>query len=204
MFDLHNFLEYLIPFFHTTKGVFIFIPLYSLWVTLLLPGVWVSMLAGVIYGTWKGSLIVFLGALIGAEIAFVLGRSLFRDFIQKKLYNYPRIQAIQKSISGEGLKLIFLTRLSPVFPFSFLNFAYGLSEVSFRDYTIGLIGILPGTILFCSLGDLAGNLSQFGNVLSGNVDSSQFLIRIVGLLATIATFWLVVRASRNALKDFNS
>ena len=56
-------------------GALVFVPLYALWVTLLLPGVWASMLAGALYGPWWGSLIVFLGACLGAEAAFMLGRT---------------------------------------------------------------------------------------------------------------------------------
>ena len=111
------------------------------------------------------------------------------------------MQSIQKGISGEGLKLILLTRLSPAFPFSVLNLAYGLSEVSFRDYTIGLIGILPGTILFCGLGELAGDLAQFNEVLSGNKDLPSIAIRLIGLISTLAVVWLVSRTARSVLQD---
>jgi len=82
-----------------------------------------------------------------------------------------------------------------------LNFIYGLSDVSFRDYTIGLIGILPGTILFCGLGSLAGDLARFGEVLSDDNDLTSSVIRLVGLTATLAVVWLVARAARNVLKD---
>ena len=103
-------------------------------------------------------------------------------------------------MSREGLKLVLLTRLSPAFPFSLLNFAYGLSEVSLRDYTIGLIGILPGTILFCGLGALAGDVAGFGEVLSGEADAGTWALRIGGLLATVASVWLVGRAAQRALQ----
>ncbi|MBM5791350.1 MAG: TVP38/TMEM64 family protein, partial [Cyanobacteria bacterium M_surface_10_m1_298] len=101
----------------------------------------------------------------------------------------------------EGLKLVLLTRLSPAFPFSLLNFAYGLSEVSLRDYTIGLIGILPGTILFCGLGALAGDVARFGTVLSGEADPFTWSLRVVGVLATVAVVWVVGRAARRALQE---
>ena len=93
-----------------------------------------------------------------------------------------------------------LTRLSPAFPFSLLNLAYGLSEVSLRDYTIGLIGIIPGTILFCGLGALAGDVARFGEVLSGEADPLTWALRVVGIAATVASVWLVGRAAQRALK----
>ena len=77
-------------------GGLVFIPLYAVWVTLLLPGVWASMLAGALYGTWWGSLIVFVGASLGAEAAFLLGRYWLRDWTSKRLMQYPKLQAVER------------------------------------------------------------------------------------------------------------
>jgi uncharacterized membrane protein YdjX (TVP38/TMEM64 family) len=190
----------LLPALKSPAGALAFVPLYALWVTLLLPGVWASMLAGALYGTWWGSLIVFVGACLGAEAAFLLGRTWLRNWARRRLAAVPKLLAIEQAVSREGLKLVLLTRLSPAFPFSLLNFAYGLSEVSLRDYSIGLIGILPGTILFCGLGALAGDVARFGEVLSGEADAGTWALRIVGLLATVASVWLVGRAAQRALQ----
>ena len=195
--DWHSWL----PALQSPAGALVFIPLYALWVTLLLPGVWASMLAGALYGTWWGSLIVFIGACLGAEAAFLLGRTLLRGWAQRRLAALPKLQAVEQAVSREGLKLVLLTRLSPAFPFSLLNLAYGLSEVSVRDYTLGLIGILPGTVLFCGLGALAGDVARFGEVLSGEADAGTWALRIIGLLATVAVVWLVGRAARRALDE---
>ncbi len=181
-------------------GMALFVPLYALWVTLLLPGVWASMLAGVLFGTWLGSVLVFFGACLGAIAAFLLGRYWLRDWARQRLSAVPKLQAVEKAVSREGLKLVLLTRLSPAFPFSLLNFAYGLSDVSLRDYSIGLIGILPGTILFCGFGALAGDVARFGDVLSGEADPITWVLRIVGLLATLAVVVIVARATRRALQ----
>jgi uncharacterized membrane protein YdjX (TVP38/TMEM64 family) len=191
----------LLPLLQSPWGAVAFVPLYALWVTLLLPGVWASMLAGALYGTAWGSLIVFVGACLGAEAAFLLGRHWWRDWARRRLVALPKLLAIEQAVSREGLKLVLLTRLSPAFPFSLLNLAYGLSEVSLRDYTIGLIGILPGTILFCGLGALAGDVARFGEVLSGEADSGTWTLRIAGLLATLGSVWLVGRAARRVLQE---
>jgi len=188
-----------LPALQSPLGAVAFVPLYALWVTLLLPGVWASMLAGALYGPWWGSLIVFVGACLGAEAAFLLGRTWLRNWARRRLAAVPKLQAVEQAVSREGLKLVLLTRLSPAFPFSLLNLAYGLSEVSWRHYSIGLIGILPGTILFCSLGALAGDVARFGEVLSGQADAGTWALRIVGLLATVASVWVAGRAARRAL-----
>ena len=194
-------LHQLLPALQTPAGALAFVPLYAIWVTLLLPGVWASMLAGALYGTAWGSVLVFVGACLGAEAAFLLGRTLLRDWTRRRLASVPKLQAVEQAVSREGLKLVLLTRLSPAFPFSLLNLAYGLSEVSLRDYTIGLIGILPGTILFCALGALAGDVARFGAVLSGEADAGTWVLRIVGVLATVAVVWLVGRAAQRSLDD---
>ena len=193
-------LEQVLPALRSPLGIAAFVPLYALWVTLLLPGVWASMVAGALYGTWGGSFLVFLGACLGAEAAFLLGRTWLRDWARRRLLTFPKLLAIEKGVSREGLKLVLLTRLSPAFPFSLLNFAYGLSEVSLRDYSLGLIGIIPGTILFCGLGALAGDVARFGEVLSGQADPATWALRVVGLLATVASVWLVGRAAQRAIK----
>jgi uncharacterized membrane protein YdjX (TVP38/TMEM64 family) len=195
--DWHSWL----PALQSPAGALAFIPLYALWVTLLLPGVWASMLAGVLYGPWWGSVIVFVGACLGAEATFLLGRTLLRDWARRRLAALPKLQAVEQAVSREGLKLVLLTRLSPAFPFSLLNLAYGLSEVSLRDYSIGLLGILPGTILFCGLGALAGDAARFGEVLSGDADAVTWSLRVLGVLATVGSVALMGRAARGALDD---
>jgi uncharacterized membrane protein YdjX (TVP38/TMEM64 family) len=192
-------LDQLLPALRSPLGALAFVPLYALWVTLLLPGVWASMLAGALYGTWWSSLIVFVGACLGAEAAFLLGRTWLRNWARRRLAAVPKLLAIEQAVSREGLKLVLLTRLSPAFPFSLLNFAYGLSEVSLRDYSIGLIGILPGTILFCGLGARAGDVARFGEVLSGEADAGTWALRIGGLLATVASVWLAGKAAQRVL-----
>lgn len=194
-------LDQLLPALRSPLGAVAFVPLYALWVTLLLPGVWASMLAGALYGPWWGSAVVLVGASLGAEAAFLLGRGWLRGWARRRLAAAPKLQAIEQAVSREGLRLVLLTRLSPAFPFSLLNLAYGLSEVSLRDYTIGLVGIVPGTILFCSLGALAGDVARFGEVLSGQADATTWTLRLVGVAATAATVVLVGRAARRALQD---
>ncbi|MEB3259443.1 MAG: TVP38/TMEM64 family protein [Cyanobacteriota bacterium] len=175
-------------------------PLYALWVTLLLPGVWASMLAGALYGTWWGSAVVFVGASLGALLVFLLGRSWLRGWARRRLEGAPQLRAVEEAVSREGLRLVLLTRLSPAFPFSLLNLAYGLSDVTWRDYSLGLIGILPGTILFCGLGDLAGDVARFATVLSGEADAFTWAVRVLGLVATLAVVVVVNRVARQALQ----
>jgi len=194
VFSVSELLASLSPFLEALRspqGAVLFVPLYALWVTLLLPGVWASMLAGVV---------VFIGACLGAEIVFLLGRHWLRDWAQRRLSRFPKLQAVERGVSREGLKLVLLTRLSPAFPFSLLNLAYGLSEVTLKDYTLGLLGILPGTVLFCALGALAGDVARFGEVLAGEASAGAWFLRVVGVVATVAVVWLVGRVAKQTLE----
>ena len=108
--DLHPslWLGQVLPALRSPLGIAAFVPLYALWVTLLLPGVWASMVAGALYGTWAGSFLVFLGACLGAEAAFLLGRTWLRDWARRRLLAFPKLQAIEQGVSREGLKLVLL------------------------------------------------------------------------------------------------
>tara|TARA_Y100001968_G_C19322358_1_gene699952 strand:+ start:533 stop:1156 length:624 start_codon:yes stop_codon:yes gene_type:complete len=201
--DIIPILNNYFTFFQTPIGIFTFICLYALWVIILLPGLWLSMLAGVIYGSTLGSIFVFLGAFVGAEITFILARSLLRKWIQKRLINLSKLHAIESALSKEGLKLIILTRLSPIFPFSLMNLIYGLSKVSFLDFSVGLIAILPGTILYCGLGSLAGDIARFKDVISNKNDINSFLFSLLGLFATFAVVWIISKTARKALQEMD-
>ena len=193
-----------IPFLSSPLGVFVFILIYIFWVSFLLPGSWLSMLSGFLYGTWLGSSVVFVGAFIGAHLTFYLGRTFLKEWAQKKVSNFPKIQIMEKAVKREGLKVILLTRLSPLFPFGLLNFTYGLSEVKVRDFTLGMIGILPGTILYCSLGSLALKISNFGDVLSGRSETSAFVWSLISILSTISVVILILRSTRKINHDSES
>jgi len=90
------------------------------------------------------------------------------------------------------LKLIFLARLSPIFPFSILNYFYGLNNVKFRDFAIGLLGIIPGTFLYCSIGSLAKNIQELKNVQSPN----NLYVTIVGIISTFLVVYFSAKYSR--------
>jgi len=142
-----------------------------------------------------------VGACLGAEIVFLLGRGRLRGWARRRLAAAPKLLAVEQAVSREGLRLVLLTRLSPAFPFSLLNLAYGLSEVSLRDYSLGLIGILPGTVLFCALGALAGDVTRFNTVLAGQADPLTWVVRFLGIAATVAVTLLVTRVARRALAE---
>ena len=130
-------------FFNTGFGIFSFVCIYILIVLLILPASWLSLLSGFLYGSYLGSIIVFISASIGASVAFFLSKTFFAKKLINLFSRYPKLSVMEKVVEKGGLKLIFLARLSPIFHFSILNYFYGLNNIKFRDFCLGLLGIIP-------------------------------------------------------------
>jgi uncharacterized membrane protein YdjX (TVP38/TMEM64 family) len=184
-----------------TLGVIAFILIYVVATVAFIPGSVLTLGAGVVFGVVAGSIYVFIGASLGATAAFLLGRYLARDWVSKKIAANPKFQAIDHAIGREGFKIVLLTRLSPVFPFNFLNYALGLTKVSLRDYVLGLVGMIPGTVMYVYIGSLAGSIAMIGMEEQRGDPTLQWTIRIVGFIATVAVVVYVTHIARRALQQ---
>jgi uncharacterized membrane protein YdjX (TVP38/TMEM64 family) len=177
----------------------IFIILYILGAILFIPGSILTIGAGVVFGLLRGAILVSIGATIGALAAFLIGRYLARDWVRAQLEGNPKFAAIDNAVGREGWKIVLLTRLSPVFPFNLLNYAFGLTAVTLRDYALATwIGITPGTVLYVYIGSLGGNLATAGN---SPRTPAQWALNIVGLAATVAVAVYASRIASRALKE---
>ena len=179
-------------FFNTNIGIFAFILLYILIVLLILPASWLSLLSGFLYGSYFGSIIVFFAAVIGASVAFFISKSFLSIKLKKVINRFPRLSLMEQVVQKGGLKLILLARLSPLFPFSILNYFYGLNNVKFRDFAIGLFGIIPGTFLYCSIGSFAKSIQELKNVQSPN----NLYITSIGIISTFLVVYFSAKYSR--------
>jgi uncharacterized membrane protein YdjX (TVP38/TMEM64 family) len=179
-------------------GAIAFIALYAVATTVFVPAALLTLGAGVVFGVIQGAIYVFVGACLGATLAFLMGRYLVRDKVAKKFAENAKFKAIDQAIAREGFKIVVLTRLSPIFPFTLLNYALGITGVSLRDYILGFVGMIPGTILYVYLGSLAGSLAAIGPSTQPP-STVQWIIRIMGLLATVAVTLFVTRIARNTL-----
>jgi uncharacterized membrane protein YdjX (TVP38/TMEM64 family) len=167
-----------------------------------LPGSVLTLGAGVLFGIIQGSLYVFVGATIGATLAFLVGRYLARGWISKKIAGNQKFSAIDRAVGQEGFKIVLLTRLSPVFPFNLLNYGLGVTGVALKDYVLASVGMIPGTIMYVYIGSLAGSIATIGGDTDTNANPlAQWAIRIVGLIATIAVTLYVTKIARKALDE---
>jgi uncharacterized membrane protein YdjX (TVP38/TMEM64 family) len=168
---------------------------------LFVPGSLLTLGAGFAFGVVRGTIAVSLGSTLGASAAFLTGRTLLRGMIEKRVAGNPRFRAIDQAVAAQGVKIVLLTRLSPVFPFNLLNYAFGLTRVRFRDYVLASwIGMLPGTVMYVYLGSAAGSLAELA---SGEVDGgwAEQTLFFVGLAATVAVTLGLTRLARSALAE---
>ena len=183
-------------FFNTNIGILAFIFLYIAIVLLILPASWLTLLAGFLYGSYLGSIVVFCAAAIGASLAFFISKSFLSVKLKKVINRFPKLILMEKVVQKGGLKLILLARLSPIFPFSILNYFYGLNNIKFRDFALGLLGIIPGTFLYCAIGSLAKSIQDLKN-LQPNINS------FITILSIICTFMVVYFSAKYAKEYIN-
>ncbi|HEY2952771.1 MAG TPA: TVP38/TMEM64 family protein [Verrucomicrobiae bacterium] len=174
-------------------GPVLFIGLYIVACVFFIPGSVLTLGAGAIFGIVYGSLYVSIGATLGATAAFLVGRYLARGWVAKKIEGNTTFSAIDKAVADEGWKIVGLTRLSPVFPFSLLNYVFGVTRVKLRDYVLASwIGMMPGTVMYVYIGSLA-------DAGDGTKTPAQTVLKWVGLAATIVVTIYVTKIARQAL-----
>ncbi len=199
--------EYTVNFLRWVEGLgiwgyLVFALLYILFTVLFLPGFILTVGAGTIFGLLWGFIVVSIGSTIGASLAFLIGRFVARDAIEKKVSGSAKFAAVDRAVADRGWKIVFLTRLSPVFPFNLINYAYGLTKVKFWHYALASwIGMMPGTLVYVYIGALAGTVAQAaaGEVEGGG--TGRMIINVVGLLAAIAVTAYVTQVARKALAE---
>jgi uncharacterized membrane protein YdjX (TVP38/TMEM64 family) len=177
-------------------GIVAYIGIYVLASVLLISGAVLTLGAGFAFGIIKGSVLVSVASTTAATVAFLIGRYLARGWVAKQIEQQPKFKAIDSAVAREGWKIVGLTRLSPVFPFVFLNYAFGITQVSLRDYVLASwIGMMPGTVMYVYL----GYLPKIAAGESG--DTLKLILNIVGLMATVAVTVYVTKIARKALDN---
>jgi uncharacterized membrane protein YdjX (TVP38/TMEM64 family) len=182
-------------------GPLVFFGLYVMACVFMLPGLILTMGAGAVFGVVTGLLLVSLSSTVGATAAFLVGRYLARERVARRVSGNATFSAMDEAVASEGWKIVVLTRLSPVFPFNLLNYAFGLTRVSIRDYVLASwIGMIPGTAMYVYLGSLAGSLAELGTTASGRTrTAAEWGLYAVGLIATVAVTVVITRIARRAL-----
>jgi uncharacterized membrane protein YdjX (TVP38/TMEM64 family) len=184
---------------HGKLAWLVFVLIYAIAGVLVVPSLPFTLTAGFAFGLPLGVALTSAGSTLGACGAFLVGRYLTRDWVERRIASHAAFRALDLATRHEGFMIVFLARLSPIFPFNLLNYGLALTAVRFRDYALASwIGMLPATLLYVYLGTAAGNFSQ---LTSGDVEGgiAGRILLFAGLLATLALTVLITRKATQAL-----
>ncbi|MGB2927071.1 MAG: TVP38/TMEM64 family protein [Limnothrix sp.] len=181
-------------------GIIAFIGIYVVASALFISGAALTLGAGALFGVVKGSILVSIASTLAATCSFLIGRYIARGWVSKQIDSQPKFKAVDKAVAQEGWKIVGLVRLSPLFPFVFLNYAFGVTKVSLQEYVVASwIGMMPGTVLYVYLGavgkaatDAAGSAGNTGSVL-------KTALFVVGLIATGIVTFVITKSAQKAL-----
>jgi len=175
---------------------FAFVGAYIVAVVLMLPAFLLTMVAGAVFGMVKGSALVMTGAIIGGTTAFLLGRYVARDQVAKRVAKNATLAAIDRVVGEDGLRLVFLLRLSPVVPFVLTNYALGVTRVKLRDFVLGTFGLTPIVLVYAAFGSAsgAGPRPDGSSPISGK-------IMVAAVIVTVALALFLTRVAQRALNE---
>lgn len=174
---------------------FVFVVAYVLVVVLMLPAFLLIMAGGAVFGATKGTLLAMLGAMLGGTAAFLLSRHVGREKVAERIARHPTLSMIDQSIGDEGVKLIFLLRLSPAIPFVLSNYALGVTGVRLRHFLLGTIGLFPVVATYAAFGSASGTTTA-----PGMAPVSPTVLG-VGVVATIALGVMMARITQQAVRN---
>ena len=176
-------------------GPVAYVAFYVLATVLLLPGGALTSLAGFLFGLGWGSVWAIIGSNLGANLAFFVGRYFARSAVEKRVSENEKFSAIDGAVGDEGWKIVWLTRMSPVFPFALLNYAYSLTSVKWIHFALAsFVGMAPGTILYVYFGSLGKLAAE-----AGETSTTKIVFMIVGLIATVLVTVLITKMAKLAL-----
>lgn len=181
-------------------GPVVFMAGYAVATVAFVPGSLLTLAAGAIFGLAEGVAYVFVGATTGATLAFLAARYVARNAVERRLAHRRRFRLIDDAVGREGLKIVTLLRLSPVFPFNLLNYGLGLTRVRLRDYVIACFGMLPGTFLYVYYGKLAGDVAAVASGADTPRGIGYWSVLVLGLVATVVVTTIVTRIAGRALR----
>ncbi len=163
-------------------------------VVFVLPAFLLNMAAGAVFGVVNGSLLVMTGATIGGTLAFLLGRTVLRASVARRVAAHPTLSAVDRVIGNDGLRLMFLLRLSPAIPFVLSNYALGVTRVRTRDFVMAMPGMLPIIASYAAFGAAGAKAASGKGAL-------PMPVLVLGIVATVVLGLLFARMTQRAIRD---
>lgn len=173
--------------------------LYAAAATLFVPGSALSLAAGLLFGVWLGTAVVWLGATAAIVLSFLVARYAARGRVEEMAKTRPRFAAVDRAIGEQGWKIVALMRLSPVFPFSLQNYLYGITAIGFLPCVLAsAVFIVPGTFMYVYLGFAGGEAAAAAGA-GGGADTMRLVLQIAGLAATAVVTVGIARIAGRAI-----
>jgi len=165
----------------------------------LAPAFFLTVAAGAMFGVWRGSIIVFIAASLGASVVFAVGSRVANLPWMQRITRDPRVATVRAAIMSESVWIMFLLRLSPLVPYNVLNYALALSGVRYVDFVIALVGMIPAIIMYTYYGKVVGDVAALAAGVSPPRGPEYYALLVVGLVAIIVSTTMITRAARRAI-----
>jgi uncharacterized membrane protein YdjX (TVP38/TMEM64 family) len=179
----------------------LFVLVYIVAALTLAPAFFLTVAAGAMFGFWRGSLFVFIGATLGASAVYAVASPLSRSAWMARITSNPRVAAVRQAIVGEGPWVMFLLRLSPLIPFTPLNYALALSGVRYRDFLVALLGMFPAIFMYVYYGKVVGDVAALAAGVSPPRGPEYYALAIASVVAILVTTAFISRAARRAMSE---
>ena len=166
-------------------GVVVWLFLYVFLALLAAPASFHKFISGILFGFWIGWVIAFVGAVMGAILPFLLAKKYLHGFVENKTANKPIIEGVKKAVKDNGFKCVFLTRVSLVMPYAMLNYGYGLTDVSWKDYVLGSSGMIVPSALYAYWGSQSADIVS---AINGTRDWTYWTALTASMILTI---WII-------------
>ena len=178
----------------------LFTLLYIVAAVTLAPAFFLTVAAGAMFGVWRGSIIVFIAASLGASAVYAVGTRVARFGWIRRVTRDPRVAAVRAAIQGDSRWIMFLLRLSPLVPYNVLNYALVLSGVRYVDFAIALVGMIPAIIMYTYYGKVVGDVAALAAGVSPPRGPEYFVLLGVGLIAIAVSTTMITKAARRAME----
>ena len=165
------------------------------------PGSLPTMAAGALFGLSWGTVYAFVGEVLGGIATFLVSRRIARPMVERRIAGTPRFAALDRAVAARGLRIVMLLRLSPLFPFNFLNYALGITSVRLIDYAVASIAMLPGCFLYVYYGKLIGDVAMLASGETVEAGRGYWVLLGLGLGATIAVTMIIARLANAAVRE---
>lgn len=182
-------------------GPVLFVLLYVLAAVTLAPAFLLTFAAGAVFGLWRGTLLVFIGATLGSSAVYAISVRLARTRVLRWVDRHPRIAVARRAVVGHSAWIQFLLRLSPLVPYNLLNYALALSGVRYRDFLLAAPGMLPAIVMYAYYGKVVGDLTKIAVGVEPPRGPEYWALLMLGLVATVTATTLITRVARRAIQQ---